>query len=220
MGKIGQFRSFQLNSYSIPSTFFTNKIKTTLENTNITFKDPCINLFGEYVLNSEDCYYLKIKVKQNDNVQNFSVKLLNTSLSKDNEQYLEEFNVPVGTAFSYYELVFQPNSIYDTIVFELKRNSLDHEIMNLDGTSGRVLIIDTINLEKLINVIDFLKNSYNELEYLTKIGVQGPTALLMCINGEQIRIGKNKIYEINNNYKINFISFISNNDYFIMDFEY
>ena len=51
----------------------------------------------------------------------------------------------------------------------------------------------------------------------------------MCINGEQIRIGKTIIYEINNDIiKITSISFVpkqvtltSNEvDYFIMDFEY
>ena len=48
----------------------------------------------------------------------------------------------------------------------------------------------------------------------------------MCINGEQIRIGKSGIYELNNGIMISFIGFIpkqseSNKlDYFIMDFEY
>jgi len=50
----------------------------------------------------------------------------------------------------------------------------------------------------------------------------------MCINGEQIRIGKSGIYELNNGIAVSFIGFIPKEsttssdglDYFIMDFEY
>ena len=45
--------------------------------------------------------------------------------------------------------------------------------------------------------------------------------MLMCINREQIRIGKNGIYEINNGVEIKSIGFVpADNDYFIMDYEY
>jgi hypothetical protein len=50
----------------------------------------------------------------------------------------------------------------------------------------------------------------------------------MCINGEQIRIGRTGIYEINNGLTIQSIGFILKEstfysdglDYFIMDFQY
>ena len=44
----------------------------------------------------------------------------------------------------------------------------------------------------------------------------------MCINGEQIRIGKNGIYEINNTIQVTFLGFIpkSASEYFIVDYEY
>lgn len=50
----------------------------------------------------------------------------------------------------------------------------------------------------------------------------------MCINREQIRLGKRGIYEINNGINITSISFVpkvstlasGELDYFIMDFEY
>jgi len=85
------------------------------------------------------------------------------------------------------------------------------------------------NYTRLINIISTLKQTYSNMTYLTKIGIQGPPSLLMCINGEQIRIGKSGIYEINNDIiKITSISFapkqatLTSNevDYFIMDFEY
>jgi hypothetical protein len=81
------------------------------------------------------------------------------------------------------------------------------------------------NYTQLIDVLNFLKIAYSDLKYLTKIGVQGPPALLMCIDGEQIRVGKSGIYELNSNINITSISFVPKNtsnglDYFIMDFEY
>jgi len=82
---------------------------------------------------------------------------------------------------------------------------------------------------RLINIISTLKQTYSNMNHLTKIGIQGPPSLLMCINGEQIRIGATGIYEINRDdiriTSINFVpkesKFFSDGlDYFIMDFEY
>ena len=63
---------------------------------------------------------------------------------------------------------------------------------------------------------------------LNKIGVQGPPGLLMCINGEDIRVGPSGIYEINNGYQVTFIGFViqesdqtlDRRDYFILDYQY
>jgi len=77
---------------------------------------------------------------------------------------------------------------------------------------------------KLVNVVNVLRSTYPNLGYLSKIGVQGPPSLLMCINREPIRIGNSGIYEINNGIiHITSISFVVpqyTSDYFIMDFEY
>jgi len=74
---------------------------------------------------------------------------------------------------------------------------------------GRVMNIEIKSFTRLIDVIATLKNTYSNLAYLTKIGIQGPPSMLMCINGEEIRIGKSGIYEINNDIiKITSISFV------------
>jgi len=73
----------------------------------------------------------------------------------------------------------------------------------------RVMNIEIKSFTRLIDVIATLKNTYSNLAYLTKIGIQGPPSMLMCINGEEIRIGKSGIYEINNDIiKITSISFV------------
>lgn len=86
------------------------------------------------------------------------------------------------------------------------------------------IIMDNDNLTyfaQLENVLDHISN----VNSLSKVGIQGPPSMLMCINGEQIRLGKTGIYEINNGVKVNFIAFVpklslNGLDYFIMDFEY
>ena len=61
------------------------------------------------------------------------------------------------------------------------------------------------------------------------MGLQGPPGLLFSMNGEEIRIGKSGIYEVEG-ININQLSFVIKNnspipyadnlDYFIMDFQY
>lgn len=218
---IGQFRSSQITTYMTPLSINLDEMELIPEGTEILFKNPCIKIEGAENINNNNNYYLKFQIKQRiDKPQNFIIKLFNSTLTKDNFQQIGKFSTPTGNSTDYYELIFQPNNIYDTIIFELQRATSDYLLINPDNSSGRVINIIDVQLNKLINVIDYLKESYNNLKYLKKIGIQGPSGLLMCINGEQIRIGKNKIYEISNNYKINFISFIINNDFFIMDFQY
>ena len=217
---IGQFRSSQIATYMNPLSINLDETELTPEGTEILFKNPCIKIRSENI-NNDNCYYLNFQIEQqNSGIQTFVVKLFNSTLTEDNYQQIGKFSTPAGNSISYYELVFQPNAPYDTIIFELQRTTSDYLLKNSDDSSGRTINVINVQLNKLINVIDYLKESYNNLKYLKKIGIQGPSGLLMCINGEQIRIGKNRIYEISNNYKINFISFIINNDFFIMDFQY
>lgn len=226
MYHFGQFRSSQMDTYSTSlqmnmSTQPTERISVH----DIIFYNICGNLTGNNIVNNKNSYYLQFEVeKRMDSVQKFYLKLKNTTQTEDNEQLIQEFIVPTGNDTMYFEVIFTPNATYNQILWELQRTTLDYQ-----SDQGRLMNITVKNFTQLINVISTLQQTYTNITYLTKIGIQGPPSLLMCINGEQIRIGKSGIYEINNNLiKINFISFIpkqntlSSNgiDYFIMDFEY
>lgn len=227
MYRIGQFRKSQIDQYYnvVPITFSQKQVSTTT-NGGITFYDICGNLAGNDVVNSNNSYFLRFGVKQRiDSEQKFNLKLVNTAEAEDNEQYLQEYTVPMGNSFSYFEIIFTPNSTYNQIIWELQRTILDYKIQNVNSTKGgRIMNIDFRNFSLLKNVITFLKSQYPNLTSLSKIGVQGPPSMLMCINGEQIRIGNSGIYEINNDaIKITFLGFIPKTapkDYFIVDFEY
>ena len=190
------------------------------------FQDACGNLSGDNILDSQNSYYLRFGVQhRSDSEQKFQLKLRNTSVEEDNEQLIQEFTLYRGSGTSYFEVLISPNATYDQIFWELQRKVIDYQIENPDGTPGRKMVITVNNgyFTKLVNVVNVLRSTYPNLGYLSKIGVQGPPSLLMCINREPIRIGNSGIYEINNGIiHITSISFVpqSTSDYFIMDFEY
>ena len=223
----GQFRSSQMNSYSTTLQMEMDRQTTKrISSQDLYFYNICGNLSGNNIVNNQDSYYLQFTVKERmDSEQKFYLKLKNNTQSEDNEQLIEEFSVPIGNGnLRYFEVIFTPNATYSEILWDLQRTLLDYQL-----DDGRIMDINIIAFTKLINVISYLKQNYSNMTYLTKIGIQGPPSLLTCINGEQIRIGKSGIYELNNDLiKITYVGFIpksstfssNETDYFIMDFEY
>lgn len=230
MYHIGQLRRPQLDSYSTPLSMELGRQQTEgTSSGDILFYNACGNLSGDNVMNSQNCYYLRFGVKQrSDSEQTFYLKIRNVSETEDNEQLIDEFKVAHGTGTVYFEVILSPNATYNQVLWELRRTALDYNMLNADGTYGRVMNVVDYTYTRLIDVLTTLKSTYTGMEYLTKIGIQGPPSLLMCINREQIRIGKTGIYEINNGINITSISFVpkvstlssDGLDYFIMDFEY
>ena len=227
MYKIGQFRRPQLDSYMTSLTAELDQaITSDVTSEVINFYNACGNLTGDNILNNQNCYYLRFGIQQrSDSEQVFYLKLRNTEESADNEQLVEEYRVSRGVGTVYFEVILAPNSTYNQILWELQRTALDYRMINIDGSYGRVANVVIDNYSRLIDIITVLKSTYTNLEYLTKIGIQGPPSLLMCINREQIRLGKTGIYELNNGINVTSISFIPKDsvnglDYFIMDFEY
>ena len=69
----------------------------------------------------------------------------------------------------------------------------------------------------------FKINILDDVTYpLKKIGIQARPSFLMCINKQEIRIGRSGIFEVNNGVEITSIGFVPKgaDDYFIMDYEY
>lgn len=222
----GQFRSSQIDSYSTNLTMelATEQSESIAGNEVVSFYNKYGILSENNIVNNLNCYYLNFTVKRrSDSEQRFYLKLQNTNSTEDNEQLIDEFKVSKGNGTETLDIIISPNATYDRFVWELQRTALDYRMLNADGTYGRIMDVSINTYSQLIDVIaEKLKSDYSNLESLKKIGIQGPPSLLMCINREQIRIGRNGIYEINNGININSISFVPKNttDYFIMDFEY
>lgn len=205
--KIKQFRSSQVPNFQTlvsqePSqepSFYT-EIRGTLNNNNNKF-----NLVDADALQTSESYYIKFSVTFST-TSSLYLKLKNDSTNT--EQTLQAFsgtvvnNEPVEI---YFQTVFSPNADgYSTISWQ-------------PGQNGVTITIGNVYLRKLFNIVPDPRN-----KFITKLGVQGPPSLLMCINGEKIRIGKNRIYEMDNkNIKINSLCFCpKEEDFFIADYEY
>lgn len=175
-------------------------------------------------------YYLKFKIQtRDDSSQIFYLKLQNVSDDSrvEKEQFIKTFTVPQDISsqnnnenhftgnFVLFEVVIAPNSSYNQLNWEMQRTNLDYTIITEGDINGRIANIEIESFGIITNQIS------NQISPLSKIGIQGRPSLLMCINGEQIRIGKSGVYEINNSIPIVFAGFIPNeNDYFIVDYEY
>lgn len=199
----------------------------------IIFNDKAIDLSNGSILQFVDStglrgrsYYLRVKVsKIESSSQVLTVQLVNTSKETDNIQVLKTVTVDKGqkTDFLIFDIVISPKSVYNRIEIALDRNADDYNIVHEDRTCGRIINMEVLNLSEINNVIDIINTSIDNKGMLKQIGVQGPSGMQMCIDGEEIRIGKSGIYEINNGIIIKFIGFIvedNDNKKFILDYQY
>lgn len=234
---IGQFRrTSNINDYyeDISNDFVIQYFQERLsELTSTVFFENAYYDFSNTgnKMNKQNYYYLNFSVKKMNSIQNFYLKLKNLTQSDDdfsdnNEQIIAEFTVPQSTVeddWANFEIIIAPNKTYGQLYWDLRRtisnDYLSTSDMQVEGAIGRKMTI-------VINQFAIIKNIVKNINKIVKIGVQGPPSLLMCINGEQIRIGKTGIFEINeDNISISFVGFIPKVkngilEYFIMDYEY
>lgn len=230
--QFGQFRRNQLSSFLTPLSYELTTItsKSTISSA-ITFVDNILVLSGNNIIKPTESdgvrtknYYIRFKVYKKANPQTIKIKLVNTNKTSDNIQVLKSIVVEGGreSDYSSYEIVISPNNTYNRILFELQRELEDYNTINEDGTYGRICNIYIDRLDEVYNVINYLNPLINKSSLL-QIGVQSAPGLLMCINGEEIKVGRSGLYEILNGYKISFIGFIvepGDNKYFILDYQY
>ena len=228
--QFGQFRRSQLDSFLTPLKYKLEKakIKSTIS-TAVTFVDNVISLTNALKPTEQDGiraknYYIRFRIYKKANPQTIIIKLINTNKQTDNIQNLRTIIVDAGreTEYNTYEIVIPPNNNYNQIKFELQRELEDYNKKNSDGTYGRICKIEVIRLDEIYNVIDYLTTIINK-SALLQIGVQSAPGLLMCINGEEIRVGRSGLYEILNGYKVTFIGFIvepNDNKHFMLDYQY
>lgn len=228
--QFGQFRRSQLDSFLTPLKYKIEqaKIKSTIS-TVVTFVDNVISLTDALKPTEQDGiraknYYIRFRIYKKANPQTFIIKLINTNKQTDNIQNLRTIIVDAGreTEYNTYEIVIPPNNNYNQIKFELQRELEDYNKKNSDGTYGRICKIEVMRLDEIYNVIDYLTTIINK-SALLQIGVQSAPGLLMCINGEEIRVGRSGLYEILNGYKVTFIGFIvepNDNKHFMLDYQY
>ena len=163
------------------------------ENTQTGIKDLKIT----YPFKGLQTYHLKCSFNGfgDNSPQEFTLKLKTEDGKR--EQIIKTYSFSPTSYYNSIELAFTPKTDFSKIVFELKR-STEYDFM--DGSPREMTFYSGQNL-KLFEVKNILKTSLN-LDSILKIGIQGPTDLIVCVNGEPIRLGQSGIFEI---YKEDFI---------------
>ena len=211
-------------------------------NSNQNFIDKAITITGNFQPNVH--YYIRIAIERKFPKldQDLTLQLANKEDLQEITQYIDNFTVFAPTYeldnndYAFYETIITPNNTYEQLEIILTRSVIDYYASENPETGknweteeektayhGREI---NINLS-LCQIATF----YNVLSFpVNKIGIQGPPGLLMCINGEPIRIGPSGIYQIRNGYKVDFLGFVRRNsqqsdgtygvDNFIIDYQY
>lgn len=231
--KFGQFRKSQYSNYLLPLEYTFNNLRVkSILSTDMYFIDKGIDLEGDNILQAltsgrkQRSYYIRFKIYKLNTTQKISVILVNTEKTEDNTQLIENIEIAPGnpTDYDIFEFILSPNDdhTYNQIYFQLNRELIDYNLLKPDGTYGREMNISIERLDEIYNIIDYLSPSIEGKDRLKQIGVQGPSGLIMSINGEEIRIGRSGLYEINNGINTTFIGFIieNNEKYFILDYQY
>lgn len=150
-------------------------------------------------------YYVKALLEKKDYEQKILIQVKNA----ERIQKIKEVLIPVGKDFMVLEFIIDAKATYDNIEFIFSPSNATH-------TLGNVIIEE---LAEIYNIIETIP----ETNSLIQIGVQSIPGLLMCIDGEEIRVGRTGIYEINYGIDIKFLGFIIKNTdktNFILDYKY
>lgn len=239
MYQIGQLRRQSgFDYYTTLNGTLSQQSTTAISEGTISFKNPCYNLNAN--INNQNCYYLRFNITRfpgSDQTIRLKLRKNEDITQEDNEQLIDIIKIEKGAPRTggeqptiaekvYFEYILAPNGVYNQILWQLERTALDYQTEEGITQFGRKTIVEVEEFAQLVDVMSSLSvagNPNSKIKYLSKIGIQGPPSLLTCINREQIRLGKNGIYELNNDkIKIASISFVprSQADYFILDYEY
>lgn len=119
-----------------------------------------------------------------------------------------------------FDLTFRPLvENFDRICAEIGRSSIDEQIVNSDGSKGRRLVPVSQEIYAVNDLVEEMKkNATSPLSSITQIGVWGRPGLLMCINGEPVRVGPSGHYEQNAVTITSFGVVPEENDFFAIDY--
>lgn len=191
------------------SSNFTGIPKRKKENKDSSLIDDSLSLFYNECLQvgtpmaAGNVFYLHVKIKRLLTAQKFYLYLSNYEVVDGEEaktQYIKTIEVPGGdpSQWADYEVIFAPLINFDCILFQLQRTIADYR----DETRYPRIVY-----EELSQINNIITSQIGYGKELLKIGVQSHPGLIMCINEEEIRVGRSGIYEVRNGViSVNFFS--------------
>lgn len=156
-----------------------------INNMQISVTDYGYLLLGGYQPNQRYYFCCEIPALETDQV--IFVKLINETDSSK-AQYIKTIKIAKNSGTHIIDFIFSPIEHFETLVFELQRTADDH-------VKPRVASIERKELSIVNNILGGVLINAKEL---VKIGVQAAPGTKMCINNEEINVGRTGIYEIKN----------------------
>lgn len=224
---IGQIK---FDDLSFPSDVYT---PINLSNPNGTYESDSSEGYGlrrlvykGFTLQKNICYFMRIYIKKQENFeQNITINLKSEDGSIIQKcKVIKIAALDAGVAnndsaslndpkqWTYYNFIFMPNqNTYTKISFDLP---------DLLAINGRVVKARVTVFNQITNLIKTKVQAKHGVDRVIKIGIQSRPGTIICINGEEIRIGKTGFYEINSGVEITYLGFGAELQDFIFDYVY
>lgn len=203
----GQVRKTKEINYTTSIDVLLRDVETvSKEDSSIIFIDKGFSAS----ISSSEGYCLRVKINKRDFEQEIKVKAITASLT---EQIIATILIPAGTGVYYYEKIFTPSMTANELKFELVRTDGDLFVNN-SGKYGRIIEIEIVSFLSILNLLP---------KEVKRIGVQTAPGTLMCINGEEIHMGRSGLFEMSIDSRIFFFGIVmEENDsaHFIVDYQY
>lgn len=148
---------------------------------------------GSYYYEPNHYYYFAGIIQKTSFVQKINIKLVNKdedqSFANKKMQFIKTIEIPSSTDRDMYfiEFIFNPMIKFDSLLFEMESGN----------TNRRIGCMDLSELNNIINNNNYLAVPETGSS-LIRFSIQAVPGFLMCLNGEEIRVPRNSIYEIKN----------------------
>lgn len=225
---IGQIK---FDDLSFPADVYT---PINLNNPNGTYESDSVDggynfnrlVYKGFSLQRNVCYFMRIYIKRQAGFeQNITINLRSEDGSVVQKcKSIKIEALPSGTTnndsasiydpkqWTHYSFMIMPNqNSYSKICFELP------EFLAMNGR----IVKARVNLfNQVTNLIKTKIQAKHNVDRLVKIGVQSRPGTIICVNGEEIRIGRTGFYEINSSIEITYLGFGAELQDFILDYVY
>ena len=242
---VGQLRKSNVSNYMTNLDYTWSFVRTQGYDATNVYQENAIQLSGGKQFQPTETYYLRYTIKRIPNDQvivganqmpvgadphnvEFSLCLyqgqgstsgaheLGTYQDLGKLEKLQAYIPSLNNETKSFEIVFTPNATYNYLCFRLKKTAYDYIYSpRTDRLSAST--IDLADGGDICTINNILPRTAK------KIGVQSRPGTLLCVNREDIRIGRSGLFEVNNGIPITFLSILTPNNNiheFTVDYTY
>ena len=242
---VGQLRKTNVSNYMTDLGYTWSFVRTQGYDATNVYRENAIQLSGGRRFEPTESYYFRYTIKRipaSENIPGsnnmpvgsdphdlgFSLCLYQGQGSTNGEhelgtyqnigelESLDAYMPGVNNETKSFEIVFTPNAVYNYLCFRLKKTAYDYIYTPRNNrlSSSTIDLGDNGDLCVVNNILPVTAK---------KIGVQSRPGTLLCVNREDVRIGRSGLYQVNNGIPVTFLSILTPNNNihdFIVDYTY